>query len=191
MRVFDSISSQPSMSSAKKAKSPKAPGRKAQLEKNHTRARVEMTPEQIRAKVAANNSGKASLKEKLAKTKEISSFLSEDAAARVSLTSINKNSQKFPKIEHPKNIDHLPENLVAEEANSTDEIFEAQVEISEGEQAQEGEELDPDRPGAMKNDPNNSITVNKLKEALNTGAFKVDAKTRKVLGEIISNRTSE
>jgi hypothetical protein len=183
MRVFDNLSTPASSSKPSRRKRGKA-------SKNTTKGQVRMTPEQIRAKVQANSGKKLSLKEKLAKTKESSSFMSAESASRVTLNSINKQSQKFPNIKKEVQPPELPDNLIREEANSTDEIFEAQVEISEPEEiVEEGEELDPDRPGALQNDPASSITVNKLKEALNTGAFRVDAKTRKVLGEIISSRT--
>lgn len=186
MRVFDSFSTH----SPKSASTPeRGPRKKSARAKNQTRGRVEMSPEQIRAKVEARNANKTSLKEKLAKTKEISSFLSEDAAAKVSLTSINKNSQKFPKSKPAMGDNDLAPNLVSATADTESEIFEAQVEISEGEELEVGAELDPNRPGALQNDPTDSLTVNKLKEALNSGVFKVDAKTRNVLSEIISSRT--
>ena len=116
--------------------------------------------------------------------------MSAESASKVTLNSINKHSQKFTNLPKENTPGGLPENMIRETANSTEEIFEARVDVTEPEEEiLEGEELDPDRPGALQNDPSSSITVNKLKEALNKGAFKVDAKTRKVLGEIISSRS--
>lgn len=169
MRIFDAPNV-PAQSSSQTSKAGKR--QKSKRGKNQTKARVPMTPEQIRAKLANHkNRTQSKLDQKLASTKEVSTFMSEETAAKVTLNSINKNSQRFSNpVEKPQS-----------EAPVTD-VDDANVEAGEVAMAEE-------EPKTDLNDPNNPNTVNKLKDALNGGMLKVDSRTRQVLSEIIGSRS--
>lgn len=169
MRIFDAPNL-PAQSSSQTSKSGKR--RKSQRAKNQTKARVPMSPEQIRAKLANHkNRTQSKLDQKLASTKEVSTFMSEESASKVTLNSINKNSQRFSNpVEKPQNDAPLAD------------IDETNAQASE---VVMGEE----EPKTDLNDPNNPNTVNKLKDALNGGMLKVDSRTRQVLSEIIGSRS--
>ena len=137
LRIFDQVSS----NSGLRINSGKANGSKNKSKKSN-QGKIGYSPEQIRAKLAAHQASKGVKKSsKLNQSKETSTFMSEQNASKVSLNSINKNSQETAKTE-----------------------------------------------GALFNDPTDPYTVNKLKDALNSGVLRIDDKTKSVLGQIISER---
>lgn len=56
----------------------------------------------------------------------------------------------------------------------------------DSENAGDTETKDLNRPGALKNDPTDAMTSEKLKKVLDMGAFKFSDKERAVLGKILS-----
>ncbi|MGB0454665.1 MAG: hypothetical protein ACPGJV_13230 [Bacteriovoracaceae bacterium] len=178
------IFSQPSTSLASTQNRQSRKNRGPEKAKRQKPQRKNYTPEEIRARVRNNIGDSAKNKRaKLNSGKQVSSFMSDNNYEH---KSINKRSQTETQTPASK----MP---APKEAPAKVEAAEAEVaqEIVEGEEDMGTLVKEPDHlleSDIKLNDPNDPTTVEKLKDAINSGVIKFSEKERAVLGKIIASQ---